>query len=166
MPDPLAVLLLPDRLEEFALSEHARDLLRAPQVIALEPPRVSWARLARLPEAFAARTALRQAKRLKLPGSARVVIIYNPLQTMMGLGLLSRHRGAELWYVRTAEARADVDPKLQLRLEQLDEIARKRAAFELTLDDLAPLPPERTWFEANERLWDRLEELEIAHFRG
>jgi hypothetical protein len=85
MPDPLAVLLLPDRLEEFALSEHARDLLRAPHVIALEPPRVSWARLARLPDAFAARTALRQAKRLKLPGTARVVIIYSPLQTMLGL---------------------------------------------------------------------------------
>jgi len=166
MPDPLAVLLLPDRLEEFALSEHARDLLRAPRVIALEPPRVSWARLARLPDPFASRTALRQAKRLKLPGTARVVIIYNPLQTMMGLGLLARHREAELWYVRAASEPTDVEPKLEQRIAELDEAARKRAVLDITVDDLAPLPPERTWFEANELLWDRLEELEIAQFKG
>jgi len=166
MPDPLAVLLLPERLEDFALSEHARDLLRAPQVIALEPPRVSWARLAKLPEIFAARTALRQAKRLKLPGSARVVIIYDPLQTMMALGMLARHKEAELWYVRASRGPGEVDPKLQQRIDELDELARKRAALELTVDDLAPLPPERTWFEANEQLWDRLEELEIAYFTG
>jgi hypothetical protein len=166
MPDPLAVLLLPERLEDFALSEHARDLLRAPQVIALEPPRVSWARLAKLPEAFAARTALRQAKRLKLPGAARVVIIYDPLQTMMGLGLLARHREAELWYLRVPQEAAEADPGLQQRIDELDELARKRAALEITLDELAPLPPERTWFEANAQLWDRLEELKIAHFSG
>ncbi|HEY5318753.1 MAG TPA: hypothetical protein VIJ20_12265 [Solirubrobacteraceae bacterium] len=163
MPDPLAVLLLPARLEEFALEEHARDLLRAPRVIALEPPRVSWSRLARLPESFAAHTALRQARRLKLPGSARVVVVYDPLQTMMGLALLARHKGAELWYLRSG-ARTETEPKLQQRIDELDELAKGRAVVEISLEALAPLPPERSWFEANELLWDRLEELEIAHF--
>jgi hypothetical protein len=164
MPDSLAVLLLPDTLEQFALAEHARDLLRAPRIIALEPPRVSWTRLARLPAPFAARTSLRQAKRLKLPGTARVVILYDPLQTMMGLGLLARHRGAELWYLRAGERRTEVDAKLELRIAELDELARRRAKLELTVEDLAPLPPERTWFEANTLLWDRLEELGVADF--
>jgi hypothetical protein len=166
MPHPLAVLLLPQRLEEFALAEHARDLLRAPRVLALEPPRVSWTRLARLPEALAVGTAMRQAKRLKLPGEVRVVILYDPLQTMLGLGLLARHSDAELWYVRAGEERTEVEPKLEERIDELDGLARRRAALEISLDDLAPLPPERTWFEANELLWDRLEELEIAQFAG
>lgn len=166
MPDPLAILLLPERLEDFALADHARDLLRAPRVIALEPPRVSWTRLARLPEALAMRTAVRQAKRLKLPGRARVVIVYDPLQTMMGLGLLARHQDAELWYLRAARGDTAVEPKLQQRIAELDSLARRRAALEISLDALAPLPPERTWFEANELLWDRLEELEIARFAG
>jgi hypothetical protein len=95
-----------------------------------------------------------------------VVIIYNPLQTMMGLGLLARHREAELWYVRAASEPTDVEPKLEQRIAELDEAARKRAVLDITVDDLAPLPPERTWFEANELLWDRLEELEIAQFKG
>jgi hypothetical protein len=166
MPDPLAILLLPVRLEEFALAEQARDLLRAPRVIALEPPRVPWARLARLPEALALRTALRQAKRLKLPGDARVVIVYDPLQTMMGLGLLARHADAELWYLRAGQTATEAEPKLAQRIAELDDLARRRAALEISLEDLAPLPPERTWFEANELLWDRLEELEIAQFAG
>ena len=197
-PDPLALLLLPAPLEEFELEEHARDLLRAPRVIALEPPRVSRTRLARLPEALALRTALRQAKRLKLPGQPRVVIVYDPLQTLLGLGLLARHPDAELWYVQSeraaaasaaavaagtgaaagtevatgteaateTETKAEAEAKLQRRGAELDELARKRAAREISLDDLAPLPPRRTWFEANEPLWDRLEELEIAHFAG
>jgi hypothetical protein len=164
MPDPLAVLVLPQRLEEFALAEHARDLLRAPRVLALEPPRVSWTRLARLPEALALATAMRQARRLKLPGRVRVVILYDPLQTMLGLGLLAHHPGAELWYLRAGEARTESAPKLQSRIADLDELARQRAALEISLDDLAPLPPQRTWFEANDPLWDRLEELDIAQF--
>ncbi|HWF36727.1 MAG TPA: hypothetical protein VG295_15205 [Solirubrobacteraceae bacterium] len=167
MPDPLAVLLLPERLEAFALAEHARDLLRAPQVIALEPPRVSWARLARLPESLALHTAMRQAKRLKLPGQARVIILYDPLQTMMGLGLIARYPGADLWYVRSgaeSSESSDADPKLAERVVELDTLARRRASLEISLEDLAPLPPARTWFEANDPLWERLEELGIAHF--
>jgi hypothetical protein len=166
MPDPLAVLLLPQRLEEFALAEHARDLLRAPRVIALEPPRVSWARLARLPESLALSTGIRQAKRLKLPGQTRVVILYDPLQTMLALGLLVRYPDAELWYVRAGQESPETEPNLAGRIADLDELARRRAALAMSIDELGPLPPERTWFEANDPLWDRLEELEIAHFAG
>ncbi|MDQ6779244.1 MAG: hypothetical protein M3071_24140 [Actinomycetota bacterium] len=166
MPDPLAVLLLPQRLEEFPLADHARDLLRVRRVIALEPPRVSWGRLARLPEALALRTGMRQAKRLKLPGAARVAILYDPLQTMLGLGLLARYPDAELWYVRASEESPEAEPKLAQRIADLDALARRRAALELSIDELGPLPPERTWFEANEPLWDRLEKLEIAQFVG
>jgi hypothetical protein len=164
MPDPLAVLLLPQRLEEFALAEHARDLLRAPRVIALEPPRVSWARLARLPVALALHTGMRQAKRLKLPGEARVVILYDPLQTMLGLGLLARYPDAELWYLRADEGSGADDGKLAGRRAELDELARRRAALETAIEKPAPPPSEEAWFGANEPLWDRLEELKIVYF--
>jgi hypothetical protein len=164
MPDPFAVLLLPERLEDFALEEHARDLLRAPRVIALEPPRVPWTRIATLPEAFALQTAKRQARRLKLPGEPRVVILYNPLQALLAVSLVTRHPKAELWYLRPEDAVTESDPALQRRATELDELARKRAELELSIGDLAPLPPTRTWFEANGQLWDRLEELEIAEF--
>jgi hypothetical protein len=165
MPDPFAVLLLPERLEDFALAEHARDLLRAPRVVALEPPRVSWARIAGLPAAFALHAAKRQARRLKLQGEPRVVILYDPLQALLAFSLLTRHPGAELWYLRPeAAAPPEPDPALQRRAAELDRLAGKRAKLEIAIGDLAPLPPDRTWFEANERLWDRLEELEIAEF--
>jgi len=146
------------------LEDHARDLLRAPRVVALEPPRVSWTRLARLPEALALRIALRQARRLKLPGCPRVVIVYDPLQTLLGVGLLKRYEDAELWYLRSGQGADQGAPELQPRIADLDRLARRRASIEMSIDELAPLPPERTWFEANEKLWDRLEQLAIAEF--
>jgi hypothetical protein len=164
MLDPLAVLLLPTPLEEFSLEDHARDLLRAPLVIALEPPRVSWARLAKLPEAVALKTSLRTAKRLKLPGTPRVVVVYDPLQTRLALALLARHPEAELWYLRPGERVPVADAQLDRRIADMDEVAHDRAALELAIEALAPLPPARTWFEANEPLWARLEALGIAEF--
>ena len=168
MPDPLAVLLLPRRLEEFALADHARDLLRAPRIVALEPGRVAWSRLAALPAAFALRTGLRQAKRLKLPGQVRVVILYDPVQALIALGLLARNPGAELWYLRGAEDgdEAERSPKLRERIEELEELVQRRADLVVSIDELAPTGPERSWFDANEPLWDRLEELDIAQFIG
>lgn len=168
MPDPLAVLLLPQRLEEFALADHARDLLRAPRIVAIEPGRLAWSRLAGLPPAFALRTGLRQAKRLKLPGQVRVVILYDPVQTPIALGLLARNPGAELWYLRGAGPgdEAERPPKLRQRIEQLEQLVRRRADLVLSIDDLGPTGPDRSWFDANEPLWDRLEALEIAQFTG
>lgn len=168
MPDPLAVLLLPQRLEEFALADHARDLLRAPRIVALEPPRVPWSRLAGLPAGFALRTGMRQAKRLKLPGEVKVVILYDPMQALLALGLLARNPGAQLWYLRGGAPgeQADRPGRLRTRIEELEHLVRRRADLELATGDLAPLPPERSWFDANELLWDRLEELDIAQFIG
>lgn len=198
---PLAVLLLPARLDEVAFAEHARDLLRAPRIVALEPPRVSWTRLASLPPKLARRAGMRQAKRLKLRGEIRVVILYGPLQALLATALLERNRAAELWYLRAGaeseragagseragaesdrgEAQpgrggagpehrggepdpdAEANPVLVQRIHELDELARSRATLSLELGDLAP-GPEQTWFDANEPLWDRLEELEIAQF--
>ncbi len=37
MSEPLAVLLLPCKLEQFELAKHARGLLSIPRVLALEP---------------------------------------------------------------------------------------------------------------------------------
>ena len=47
---PIGVLLLPRELERFILREQAEDLLRAPHVVAVDPPRVPYGAIARLPE--------------------------------------------------------------------------------------------------------------------
>jgi hypothetical protein len=92
--EPLAVLLLPTRLEEFELAAQARELLQIPRVIALEPPRVRTPRLLR--EA----APVRQAKRLRLPGEPRVLVLYHPAQYRLARALAGRYEAAELWYLR------------------------------------------------------------------
>jgi hypothetical protein len=133
---PLALLLLPVALEQFEHAEHARDLLRAPRVLALEPPRVSWRRIGRLPSALALGVGVRQAKRLKLPGSVRVVVLYDPLQLPLAHGLLLRNRSAQLWRAR--------------------QVAEAQATAAFAFDPGA----------SNDPLWDRLEELGVAEFVG
>src|SRR5947209_4958061 len=46
---PIAVLLLPGALESFILRDQARDLLRAPGVVAVEPPRARYGIHTRMP---------------------------------------------------------------------------------------------------------------------
>ena len=68
----LCVLLLPRELERFILRDQAEDLLRAPNVVAVDPPRVPYGAFGRLylsgPEAEidaaaeAARAALSSVK--------------------------------------------------------------------------------------------------------
>ena len=77
---PLLVLLLPTKLEDFALRERVEDLLRAPGAIAVEPPPVSWKKLGSLPEVTLARIAKRQAKRMKLPGIPRAIAVFEDTQ--------------------------------------------------------------------------------------
>ena len=146
--DPLALLLLPVPLEQFAHAEHARDLLRAPRVLALEPPRMSWRRLARLPDALALGVGVRQARRLKLPGEARVIVLYDALQLPLAQGLELRFPDAELWRAETvAEATA-------------------QAAWAFDPDDAAGLGDAAgvDAFDRNEPLWTRLEALGVAEF--
>jgi hypothetical protein len=147
--EPLALLLLPEPLERFAHAEHARDLLRAPRVLALEPPRMSWGRIARLPDAMALGIGVRQARRLKLPGRARVAIVYDAGQLALAQGLQLRWEGLELWRAASvAEATA-------------------QASFAFDPADAAGLgaAPDAAAFDRNEPLWERLEALGVAEFR-
>jgi hypothetical protein len=92
MAEPLAVLLLPARLEEFDRAPHARGLLAIPRVVALEPPRL------RAPRLLGQAGVLRQARRLRFPGQPRAFVLYDPVQYPLVRALCARHR-AELWYV-------------------------------------------------------------------
>jgi hypothetical protein len=112
MPEPLALLLLPGRLERFKQAAHARELLAIPRVVALE------ARSARGPGILTEAAALRQARRLRLPGEPRLVVLYHPRQYPLGRAICARHHPAELWYVH----QEDPGP-----LADFDELARERA---------------------------------------
>ena len=143
-PEPLAVLLLPRRLEDFDLAAHARDLLAIPRVVALEPPR--GGRSGSLREAVSAL----QARRLRFPGEPAVFVLYRPRQYPLARALLGAHERAELWYVapdpvvfRIAADRSD------------DELARARAAQVLTAT------PDGDPRAENEPLRSRLTELGV-----
>jgi glycosyltransferase involved in cell wall biosynthesis len=133
--DPLAVLLLPRRLEDFILRDMARDLLRAPRVVALEPARVPYGAFGRMPEPVAVGLAARQARRVtrRLPGAPRVIVMFHPLQLYLARALLAGRPDAELWYSRwdRYESAHDASPKLRRRLERLHDQAAAQA--ELTL---------------------------------
>ena len=94
MTEPLAVLLLPRRLEDFELKGHARDLLSIPRVIALEPSG------RRVPKFLREMLPVRQTKRLRFPGEPRLVALYHPGQYPLARALCGHYEGAELWYFR------------------------------------------------------------------
>src|SRR5215210_3414689 len=93
---PLCVLLLPRALEGFALRDQAEDLLRAPGAVAVEPARISYEALARVPSVVAERLAAGQARRMGLPGEARAVVMFHPLQYLLARAILAGSPGAEL----------------------------------------------------------------------
>ena len=99
-PPPIAVLLLPRELESFILRDQAEDLLTAPGVVAVEPARVPYGAYLRLPASVADGLAATQARRLRLPGVPRAIVIFHPLQYPLARGLIAQHRDAELWYWR------------------------------------------------------------------
>lgn len=146
--EPLGVLLLPARLEDFHLAEHARELLQIPRVIALEPSRHRTPRLLR------DAAPLRQARRLRLPGIPRVIVLYEPEQYRLARALLARYEECELWYVRSG----DPDPA-DSELAQLDALAVERAG------EARLLAPERRSAEAGGPLRLRLQELGIISSR-
>jgi hypothetical protein len=90
----LLVLLLPQRLERFHLETQARELLRAPGAVAVDPARIP---VGRIPATVAAGLAVGQAKRMRLPGMPAAVAIFHPLQFYLAGALLARHPAAELW---------------------------------------------------------------------
>ena len=136
--DPLAVLLLPGRLEGLALEAHARDLLSIPRVVALEPSRV------RPPRFLRDAVSLRQARRLRFPGRPRLLLLYHPAQYPLARALCACHENLELWYIPPGRRALETADQVQAReLLVFDELARERARQVLTAAeggvDAAPL---------------------------
>jgi hypothetical protein len=120
---PVCLLLLPAPLEDFILRETARDLLRAPRVVALEPPHLPYGAFGRMPEPVAHAFAAAQARRLRKIGDVKVVIVFHPLQAYLAEALIGRFKGAELWYSRwdRYELAHDAPPKLRRRIAELHD---------------------------------------------
>ena len=131
MEQPLLVLLLPERLERFHLEQPVRDLLRADGVVAVDPSRVP---LVRMLPSIAARAAMGQARRMRLPGTPRAVAAFHPFQLFLAGALLARHPGAELWYGRPEAEELDAG---------LDAEMAERAALTMTPEQLLAIAPLR-----------------------
>jgi hypothetical protein len=154
---PLGLLLLPSELGDFALSAQASDLLRAPGVLAVEPPRMSYKAYLRLPPGVGDGLAAVQAKRLPLPGIPRFVLIFGALQYPLARSLISDHPDCELWYA-PGEA-PEVTGQRRERFEELHVAASARASLifdanELLAGDGFPPP-----------VWARVESLGIESGR-
>src|SRR4051794_39759261 len=136
-PPPIGVLLLPRRLEEFILREQAEDLLTAPGVVAVEPARISYGAYLRVPASVADGLAATQARRLKLPGVPRAIVIFHPLQYPLARALVAAHPDAELWYWRwdRYDAAYDASSRKRARLEELHLAASMRAAVNVVVSD-------------------------------
>jgi hypothetical protein len=131
--DGICALLLPRTLERFILRDQAEDLLRAIGVVAVEPPRLPYGAMGRMPAWLAEGIATRQGRRLarSLPGDPKAVVIFHPLQYPLARGLLTAAPGCELWYGRwdRYEEAYDAPPKMRERLHELHELAAARSAL-------------------------------------
>jgi hypothetical protein len=128
---PLLVLLLPERLERFHLEQPVRDLLQADGVVAVDPSRVP---LVRMLPSIAARAAMGQARRMRLPGTPRAVAVFHPFQFFLAGALLARHPRSELWYGRPEGEGVDA---------VLDAELAERAALTMTPEQLLAIAPLR-----------------------
>jgi hypothetical protein len=155
---PLGIMLLPRRLEDFALQSQAADLMRAPGIVAVEPARVSYEAYLRMPTGVGDGVASIQARRLGLPGTPRLVIIFGPLQYPLARALISIHAGCELWYV-PAEGPPEGSRRRRERIEELHIAAGARATLYF---DVAPLMAEERFPASG---WARLESLGIESGR-
>src|SRR3954469_19232698 len=134
---PIGVLRLRRTLEEFILRAQAADLLTAPGVFAVEPARISYGAYLRMPASVGDGLAATQARRLKLPGVPRVIIIFHPLQYPLARGLISQHPDAELWYWRwdRYEVAYDATARQRDRLEELHLAATLRASTTVVVSE-------------------------------
>jgi len=98
---PLLLILLPVTLEDFAQREPVEQLLGAPGVVAVDPPRVP------LSVTLAQAVAKRQVKRLRLPGYPRAIAICDERQLPLAAALIERHPEAELWSLSAHRPDAD-----------------------------------------------------------
>lgn len=130
--EPLGLLLLPSKLEQFERAEHARELLQIPRVVALEPSR------RRAPRWMRDTIPMRQVKRLRLPGEPRMLVLYHPAQYPLARGLSARYKEAELWYVRPDPESLVAEPTYsRAELLELDQLAAERAAHDATTEGVA-----------------------------
>src|SRR3954452_15226631 len=136
-PPPICVLLLPRELELFILRDQAQDLLSAPGVVAVEPARIPYGAYLRMPASVTDGLAATQARRLRLPGEPRVIVIFHPLQYPLARGLIARHPGAELWYWRwdRYETAYDASRRQRQRLHDLHLAASLRASVNVVVSD-------------------------------
>lgn len=148
---PLCVLLLPQPLERFELRERAEDLLTAPGVAAVDPPRLSYTAAARLGESFADGLAVVQARRLRLPGRPLALVVFDPLQYPLARALAGVYPDAELWYGPSGEPATE-------RERALHDLAAARA----TLRFERGTGPVHT---QNLPLWQRMEALGVESGR-
>ena len=125
--ESMAILLLPGPLDGFEREDHARSLLSIPRVVALEASRrrtPSWLRNA---------APMRQARRLRLPGQLRMIVLYHPAQYPLARALSGHHEAAELWYL--PPPRSDVSGHNAEETRELlvsDSLARDRSTRTLT----------------------------------
>jgi hypothetical protein len=119
----MALLLLPGPLEGFERQDHARSLLSIPRVVALE------ASTRRIPSWLRNAAPLRQARRLRLPGRLRMIVLYDPAQYPLARALCGEHAEAELWYL--PPDRSAVSGRTAQETQELlvsDSLARDRSA--------------------------------------
>jgi hypothetical protein len=121
-------------------------------VLAIEPGRFRTPRLLR------DAAPLRQAKRLKLPGQVRLVVLYHPIQYPLARALLGRYSESELWYFRPPwEGLLEQDGYSREELLEIDELATERSMRILAAGEgLA---------DSNDELRSRMAELEIISSR-
>jgi hypothetical protein len=131
--DGICALLLPRTLEQFILRDQAQDLLRAVGVVAVEPPRLPYGAIGRMPGWLADGVATRQGRRLAraLPGVPKAVVIFHPLQYPLARGLMTAAPGCELWYGRwdRYEEAYGASPELRERVRELHELAAARSSL-------------------------------------
>ena len=139
MDQPHAILLLPRVLEQFILRDQARDLLRAPRVVAIEPARMPYGAYIRVPQWLGSILAWLQAGRVRrsLRRRVGVIVMFHPVQLPVALALQARYPGAELWYSRwdRYEHAYDASPKVRRRLEEMHAQAAASADYVFAVSD-------------------------------
>jgi hypothetical protein len=159
--EPLGVLLLPHPLELLEHRDRLDDLLTGPGVVAVDPARISYRALSRLPETLHAGVAAGQARRLGLPGVPRVVVLFDALQYPLARSLLSDHPDSELWLADPVETPPDVTGRVAGRVADFASMAELRAELRFPWPG-DPAEPARA---RNRTLWEHLEAAGIASGR-
>jgi hypothetical protein len=158
----LCVLLLPHPLEGLDHRDRLDDLLTGPGVVAVDPARVSYRALSRLPEAVHAGVAAGQARRLGLPGTPRAIVLFDGLQYPLARSLISDHPDAQLWLADPLEPPpADASRRLTERIGDLTSMADMRSDVRFPWPGDPAEPPRAR----NRALWERIEALGIESGR-